>query len=259
MAMEMLKKMFDKMIENPMIYKLYTLRLRGPKRLKLFYKVEDLNKGYYDKIKDLGYRELEHQIGRLMNYKSIVQECAHLTGDFVEFGSWRGFSLLWIAYFMERSAIFSKKLIGLDGFIGLPYTDGGFRKGKFANTSCNECRDNLIKSDELYDEIKRNVYVGKALYNEKERILRYFKRLKVEKLCFIHIDCDISQSAREIFEILVEGDLIADKAFILFDDYGIEVTLREEIEKFFDSQRAKWNITVHSETKLTKNFVFIRK
>lgn len=257
--MEILKKIFDKTLENPIIYKLYTFRFRGSERLKLFYKTEDLNKEYYDKIKGLGYRELEHQIGRLTNYKSIVQECAHLTGDFVEFGSWRGFSLLWIAYFMERSAIFSKKLIGLDGFIGLPYTDGGFRKGKFANTSRKECRDNLIKSDELYNEIKRNVYVGKALYNEKEKILKYFKRLKIEKLCFIHIDCDISQSAREIFEILIEGDLIADKAYILFDDYGIEQTLRTEVDRFFTSQSSKWDIEVHSETNLTKNFVFTRK
>lgn len=257
--MDVVKKMFEKVIENPYVYKLYTFRLRKPQRMKLFYKTDDLNKEYYDKIKDLGYRELEHQIGRLANFKNIVRDCAHLEGDFVEFGCWRGFSLLWTAYFMERNAIFGKKLIGLDGFIGLPYTDGGFRKGKFANTSRKECRNNLLKSDELYDEIKKKVFVGKFLYEEKEAILNYFKRLRVDKLCFIHIDCDISQSAKQIFEILVEGDLIADKAFILFDDYGIEETLREEIEKFFATQRDKWNISVHSETKLTKNFVFEKR
>ena len=254
-----MKKMFEKAIENPYIYKLYTFRLRGPQKMKLFYKTEDLNKEYYDKIKDLGHRELEHQIGRLTNFKNIVQECIHLKGDFVEFGCWRGFSLLWTAYFMERNAIFDKKLIGLDGFIGLPYTDGGFRKGKFANTSRKECRDNLLKTDELYDEIKKKVFVGKFLYEEKAAILNYFKRLRVDKLCFIHIDCDISQSAKQIFEILVEGDLIANKAFILFDDYGIEENLREEIEKFFATQRDKWNISIHSETKLTKNFIFTRR
>jgi hypothetical protein len=257
--MDQLKKIFEKAIENPYIYRLYTLRLKKPQKMRLFYKAEDLNLEYYDRIKDLGYREFEHQIGRLTNFKKIVRDCVNLEGDFVEFGCWRGFSLLWTAYFMERNAIFDKKLIGLDGFIGLPYTDGGFRKGKFANTSRKECRDNLLKSDELYDEIKKRVFVGKFLYEEKESILNYFNRLKSTKLCFIHIDCDISQSAKQIFEILIAGDLIADKAYILFDDYGIEVTLREEIENFFDSQRAKWNITVHSETKLTKNFIFEKK
>lgn len=257
--MEWLKKMFEKAIENPMVYKAYTFRLGGVERLKLFYKTEDLNKEYYAKIKDLGSREFEHQIGRLTNFKDIVRDCAALEGDFIEFGSWRGFSLLWIAYFMERNAIFSKKLIGLDGFIGLPYTDGGFRRGKFANTSRKECRDNVVKSDELYSETKKNVFVGKALYSEKEKILNYLRRLKTEKLCFIHIDCDLSQSAREIFDILVEGDLIADKAYILFDDYGIEPTLREEVGRFLDRMEPHWTINVHSETKLTKNYLFQKK
>ncbi len=254
-----LKKMFEKAIENPMVYKAYTFRIKGPERLKLFYKTEDLNKEYYAKIKNLGHRELEHQIGRLTNFREIIRDCADLQGDFIEFGSWRGFSLLWIAYFMERNAIFSKKLIGLDGFIGLPYTDGGFRRGKFANTSRKECRDNLVKSDELYSEIKKNIFVGKALYSEKEKILNYLRRLNAQKLCFVHIDCDISQSAREIFDILTEGDLIADKAYILFDDYGIEPTLREEIDRFLNSMESSWDIRVHSETNLTKNYLFIRK
>lgn len=254
-----MKKVFEKVIENPYVYKLYTFRLKGPQKMRLFYKPEDLNKEYYDKIKDLGYRELEHQIGRLKNFKEIIRNCVGLEGDFVEFGCWRGFSLLWAAYFMERSAIFDKKIIGLDGFIGLPYTDGGFRRGKFANTSRKECRNNLIKSEELYDEIKKQVFVGKFLYEEKEAILRYFQRLRVKKLCFIHIDCDISQSAKQIFDILVEGDLIADKAYILFDDYGIEPTLRGEVDKFFESLRSKWNIETHSETHLTKNFRLTRR
>lgn len=257
--MELLKKVFEKVIENPYVYKIYSFRFRGPQKIKLFYKPEDLNIEYYNKIKDLGYREFEHQIGRLTNFKEIVRQCTSLEGDFVEFGCWRGFSLLWTAYFMERNAIFDRKLIGLDGFIGLPYTDGGFRKGKFANTSRKECRNNLVKSDELYGEIKRKVFVGKFLYEEKEAILNYFRRLKVQKLCFIHIDCDISQSAKQIFEILVEGDLIADKAYILFDDYGIEQSLKDEVENFFESQRSKWNIETHSETKLTKNFVLTRR
>lgn len=256
---DLLKKLFEKAIENPTIYKAYTFRFKGPERLKLFYKVDDLNSEYYEKIKNLGHRELEHQIGRLTNFKSIIRDCGAIEGDFIEFGSWRGFSLLWIAYFMERNAIFSKKLIGLDGFIGLPYTDGGFRRGKFANTSRKECRDNLVKSDELYSEIKKNIFVGKALYSEKEKILNYLSRLKTKKLCFIHIDCDISQSAREIFDILTEGNLIADKAYILFDDYGIEATLREEIDRFLSRMKSDWDIQIHSQTNLTRNYLFVRK
>ena len=257
--MDYLKKAFDKLVEIPFFYKIYSFRFKKPGKMKLFYRVEDLNKEYYEKIKDSTSRELEHQIGRLTNFKDIIKECSKLEGNFVEFGCWKGFSLLWAAYFMERNAIFNKRLIGLDGFIGLPYTDGGFRKGRFSNTSQKECRNNLIKSDELYPEIKKDVFIGKFLYEEKAAILNYFRRLQTKKLCFIHIDCDISQSAKQIFEILTEGDLIADKSYMLFDDYGIEPTLREAIDQFFETQKSKWDIEVHSETKLTKNFVFTRK
>ncbi len=257
--MKYIKRAFDKMLEVPFLYKLYKTKLRRPQKKRLFYKPEDLNPEYYAKVKVSGNNELEHQIGRLTNFKAIIRDCAALEGDFVEFGSWKGFSLLWISYFMERNAIFNKKLIGLDGFIGLPYTDGDFRKGRFANTSVNECRENLSKSEELYDETKKNVFIGKFLYREKKGILNYLRKLNAKKFCFIHIDCDVSQSAREIFDILVERDLIADKAYILYDDYGIEQSLRDEVSRFNESQKSKWDIEVHSETRLTKNFLFTRK
>lgn len=257
--MELIKKAFDKMLEVPLFYKIYKTKLKKAPRKKLFYKPEDLTSEYYDKVKVSGNNELEHQIGRLRNFKSIIHDCTDLDGDFIEFGSWKGFSLLWIAYFMERNAIFNKKLIGLDGFIGLPYTDGDFRKGRFANTSVKECRDNLYKSEELYTETKKNIFVGKFLYKEKKAILDYLRRMNAKKFCFIHIDCDISQSAREIFDMLVERDLIADKAYVLYDDYGIEQSLRDEVTRFNESQKSKWNIEIHSETRLTKNFLFTRK
>lgn len=254
-----LKQQFEKSLNIPLVYKVYSFRWSDFQPLQWIYRPEDINPEYYAKIKNLGVREFEHQIGRLTNWRKIVHDCSELNGDFIEFGSWKGFSLMWIAYFMERDAIFTKKLIGLDGFIGLPYADGGFRKGKFANTSLKACRRNVLGDNGLYEETKKNIFIEKFLYSQKTDIIDYLRKLKVTKLCFIHIDCDVSQSAREIFTILTERNLIADKAYILFDDYGIEPTLRDEIKRFLKRQQPKWNIKVHSETAITKNYIFTKK
>ena len=41
--METIKKLFEKAIENPYMYKLYTFRFKKPQKMRLFYKTEDLN------------------------------------------------------------------------------------------------------------------------------------------------------------------------------------------------------------------------
>lgn len=261
--MEKLKKVVGKLLRYQFVYDVYRFfkkfRLRNFKKMKLIYKTEDLNREYYEKIKGAGYQELEHQIGRLTNFKEIIKECAALDGHFVEFGCWKGFSILWTAYFMERNAVYDKKLIGIDGFVGLPYGDGLFRKGRFSDTSLAKCKKNIFESDEVYPFTKKNIGIVRFLYAEKEAILNYLKKRDIRKFSFIHIDCDVSRSAVEIFSILIDGDLIADKAYILFDDYGIEQNLRDEIAKFINRLIPKWEIVPHSETRFTKNFYFKKK
>jgi hypothetical protein len=259
--MQKIKDIAGKLIKKQFVYNMFIhskmLKSDYFKKMTLKYNPDDLNLEYYNKIKNSKFHELEHQIGRLTNFKNIIKLCASLEGDIVEFGCYRGFSILWIAYLSERIASF-KKIIGLDGFIGLPYGDDKFRKGRFSDTTAKKCLNNIIKSDELYEETKRNIYIGKFLYEEKGSILKYFKKLKIDKFCFIHIDCDVSQSAREIFDILIEGNLIADECYILYDDYGIENKLRDVINGFNKKMEINWNIEEHSKTKFTKNF-FLQK
>lgn len=253
----MVKNILDYILRLPGFYQLYNIK-ENSKKMELIYKISDLNKKYYNKIKKLGDDELEHQIGRLTNFKEIIEKCANLEGDFIEFGSWKGFSLLWIAYFMERNAIFKKKLLGLDGFIGLPYNDGVFSKGSFNNTSLKVCRKNVIKNNNLYSITKRKIIIEKFLYSQKRTIIKFIKNNKINKFCFIHIDCDVYQSAKEIFKILIDGNLIADKSYILFDDYGCNSDLKKTVNEFIDKMKSNWIIEEHSQTKLTKNFVFTK-
>lgn len=249
---ELLKRIVKK---NLFLFKIYlTLARKEKHKLNPIYRVEDINHEYYDKVKNIKNSELEHQIGRLINFRKIIKQCRELDGEFIEFGTWRGFSMLWIAYFMQASAIFGKKFVGLDGFIGLPYQDGVFDKFAFSDTSLKSCRKNIYENDLLYDEIKKNIIIEKFLYKNKLGILNFIKRNNLKKFCFIHIDCDVSQSAKEIFSLLLDGNMIANKAFILFDDYGCDSKLKESINMIFKKMESKWIIQEHSKTILTKNF-----
>jgi hypothetical protein len=225
--------------------------------LLLIYKISDLNDDYYNIIKSASYdKEVEHQIGRLTNYKKILSEIKsnNIYGDIIEFGTWRGFSLLWISYLYERQGLFDKKIIGIDSFEGLPGDEGIFSRGDFSDTSYVECRENIFRSKDLYSITKRNIIIDKYSFSQKKEIMETLKKAGVSKFCFIHIDCDISSSAREIFDILIEGDLIGDRCYILFDDYGCMDSYGKSIEDLMSELKDKWKVSDHSRTKLTKNF-----
>lgn len=258
-----LTQLKERLLQESWIYRLYLWREAQRQRqarpqLDMIYREADLTPDYYAKIKHLGDPELEHQIGRLTNFKRIIPQLRSLTGDVIEFGTFRGFSMLWIAYLLERAAIFDKKIIGLDSFTGLPYNDGPFRKYAFSNTTLKECVNNLRHSRQLYDATKRNIFVCQCLYNEHARIAQYLQKRQVKNFCFIHIDCDVSQSAQEIFDFLIKYDLLAPTTYLLLDDYGHPTNLKNIVDRTLASLSSRWHIQEHSSTKLTKNFVLTR-
>lgn len=229
------------------------------KPLKLIYDPEDFSRRYYKKIKKTGGIELEHQIGRLTNFKEIMNKCSYLSGNLIEFGTWKGFSLLWIAFFMQKNGLFEKNLVGLDGFVGLPATEGPFRKYAFSDATLARTRKNLYRSEEIYDEIKKKIFVEKFLFKQKKEIQAYLRSIKTTKFCFIHIDVDISPSLFDVMDILIKGNFIANKAYLLFDDYNCNEIYRKNVDKVISSMKKEWKIKAVSKTNLTKNFYLQKK
>lgn len=226
-------------------------------QLHLMYNPSHLTHEYYERVKMDS--ELEHQIGRLRNFQQIIHEIDNqqLLGDFIEFGTWQGFSLLWMAYFCQQNALLDRTLVGIDGFIGLPNDEGVFNAGQFKNTSQKRVQHGLHATRELYPQIKKNIHVYQSLFNEKEKIGAI---LAGRTFVFVHLDADLSSSTIEVLNRLEENDALADTCYLLFDDYGCDTSLRQTVdEAMIELQRKKWNITVHSSTKLTKNFKLQRK
>ncbi|PWB39042.1 MAG: hypothetical protein C3F02_00275 [Parcubacteria group bacterium] len=238
----------------PLFFNLHNLVY---KPLDLIYKPADLNWNYYHKIKEVEV-ELEHQIGRLTNFKEIIESIDRdkLPGDVVEFGCWKGFSVLWLAYLLERTGIFDKNIIGLDSFAGLPEADGVFKKVQFSDASLKDCRRSIYYSRDLYSPTKKKVVFYKNNFSETKDIVT---KLKSRKFCLVHIDCDIASSAQEIFKILLEGDLMAERCYVVFDDYGCQSGLKEAVDNIISGLSDRWEITPAVKTKLTKNYFFNRK
>ncbi len=228
-----------------------------PCYIDLVYNYNDLNEHVYSAYagKD---REREHQIGRFINFKDILSKCQRLEGDIIEFGTHKGFSLMWIAHIAEMQKLYSKQIIGIDGFVGLPYDDGGFRMGDFT-TSLNQCLVNIAFNKQCYEVNYKNISIGKYLFSQKDEIFNFLEGKNLKKFCFIHLDCDVSQSALEVFDILVEGNYIADKAFVVFDDYYCESALSHTVEVLFEKLDKDWEIHPYSRTHLTQTFQFTKR
>ena len=105
---------------------------------------------------------------------------APTSGMFIECGVFRGSTINCLA---EN---FPEKLIhGFDSFEGLPEDGGGtvWRKGSF----------NL---NGIMPEVRNNVVLHKGLFNP---VLRDFLAESGDKVSFLHMDCDIYQSAADVF------------------------------------------------------------
>ena len=123
-----------------------------------------------------------------------------ITGDFLEFGVWKGESL---NYFSSRVKNKKIKFYGFDSFEGLPEDwRFGFEKGTFGLDS------------EKPNDTNSTVYVKGWFANS---IPDFLKKFPIIQPIFLHIDCDLYSSTKDVFDNL--GHLIAPNSYILFDEF----------------------------------------
>jgi hypothetical protein len=138
-----LKKIFAK------IFRFFNLIKKNPNKIIIFIKRYYLNLLWQDqkyiltnlKNSNLDFyksnftiRELEHQVGRYLNMKKIVNEVKKekIDGDILEFGTYQGLGLLMLNLCFEDN---NRKFIGIDSFEGLPHSSTVWEKGAFHDTS----------------------------------------------------------------------------------------------------------------------------
>jgi len=121
-----------------------------------------------------------------------------ITGQYLEFGVFEGSSINHIA-----SKHPDHTIVGFDSFEGLPQDwFAGFKKGTFA------------LGDSPLPRVPKNVTLIKGWYNET---LPSFARTHAEPVAFLHIDCDLYSSTKDIFDNL--SSAICPGTVIVFDEY----------------------------------------
>jgi len=211
-------------------------------------------------FRSISSSELEHQIGRFNAIKKALSFLAknNIEGDILEYGAWQGHSLYNILYLLENIGITNKKLIGIDGFIGIPmdYEHANQPGGMFSDTSEQLVLSNIKKLSSFYKNQANNYFILKALYNEKDKIKKFLLDKEVKKISFIHLDCDVYPSCEDALSLLLDLNLLSNTFFLHFDDWG----LGTEIPKWFNNYKVKfsdkWKIEELYQTDYTKTIKF---
>lgn len=134
----------------------------------------------------------------------FASDSATLDGAYVEMGVGTGKSINFIAALNPE-----KKIYGFDSFEGLPEDwqrkDVSIPKGSFK-----------LRSEFEFPPVLHNVQLVKGMFSDA---LPRFKEaiLKNNPIAFIHIDCDLYSSTKNVFDEL--GNHIVSGTVLLFDEF----------------------------------------
>jgi len=203
---------------------------------------------------NLDIREIEHQAGRYLNMRRVVDEIItnHFKGDVVEFGTYKGLGLIMLARLFGANTT-RRKFIGIDSFKGLPENSTIWRKGTFGD----------INSVKIEKEIKmrspRNLdlkLINSWFLDPKVAIELH---TETNNIVLFHFDADLKSSTLTALKI-AEGYLANDRpSYFLFDDWGCHPD--EVPDAFAEWIGNKKNLTVErmASTRFTRYYRIIKK
>jgi hypothetical protein len=192
-------------------------------------------------------QEIEHQVGRYLNMKEIIEIIDskdpefRIEGDIVEFGTWKGLGLIYFARLLGTNPN-NRYLVGIDSFEGLPHDFSIWKKGAFSDTELNFVADNILKNapnnfnKDSFTLIKgwfSDATIKKQLYQ------------KIQNVALVHFDADLYSSTVEALEII--EPYVKNRTtpiYFLFDDWGchpdeVPEAFAEWLEKISKTQKVK--------------------
>lgn len=130
-----------------------------------------------------------------------------IEGDYIEFGIFKGKSLLHSIKVTKKLKIFqNKNYWGLDSFKGFPVENHNFYQSK-----------NFISSKSSVDKLFKKYNNVKIIEGYFEESIKSHELSNIKKISFAFIDCDIYESAQFAFGYLKEK--ISKGGFIMIDDF----------------------------------------
>jgi O-methyltransferase len=141
----------------------------------------------------------------------LVAQMGSLQGDLIEVGVWRGGTGALIARRAQQLPG-NRKVYLCDTFSGVVKVsshDSTYLGGEHADTSENHVRQFLSQLGIDNTVILRGIFPDAHIEAVLDRTF-----------CFVHIDVDVYQSAKEVFDFV--WPLIPRGGVVVFDDYGFE-------------------------------------
>lgn len=188
-------------------------------------KVWDYENGYY-LTSDV--TRLTKAIAQYELYKSIV----HLPGDVMEFGVFKGASM--IRFCTYREALenrFSRKIIGFDAFGKFPDQDN--KHDKDFIKSWEQRAGDGISVDDLHKSFKLKGIDNYELVEGDiiETLPAYLEKKPYQRVALLHIDVDVYKPTKVILEQLFER--VVKGGLIVFDDYNTVAGESDAVDEFF--------------------------
>lgn len=139
----------------------------------------------------------------------LAAQVLKLPGSFLEVGVWRGGSGALLAHRAKRASP-AKTIYLCDTFRGVPKVsdkDSLYRGGEHSDTT-----EEIVVS--LLDQLGLdNAIIKRGLFPED-----FADEMRNETFCFVHIDVDVYQSAKDVFDFCWPRMPVG--GVVVFDDYG---------------------------------------
>lgn len=175
------------------------------------------------------------RIAKLIAHYELYKMIVELPGNIVEFGVFKGTSIIRFATYRELlESQISRKIIGFDAFGKFPEQENPV-DAKFIE----EWEDTAGCGIDIED--LRAIFQYKNLYNYEfikgdivETLPRYIEEHPELKIALLHIDVDVYKPTITILENLF--DKVVRGGIIIFDDFGTEAGETQAIDEFFDDR-----------------------
>ena len=176
------------------------------------------------------------RIGKFLNHLEIYKKIIGLAGDVLEFGVYKGASLIRLISFrdlLENSS--SRKVIGFDAFGKFPKDLNLKSDRSFVEKFEGAGGFGISKQElELHLESKGVTNYELIEGNIEKSLPAFVKQHPSLKISLLHIDVDVYEPTKVILENL--WDKVVRGGIVMLDDYGIVEGETKAVDEFFQNQ-----------------------
>ncbi len=180
------------------------------------------------------------RLGKLLNQLEIYKQILNLPGDVVEFGVFKGASLVRLMtfrYLLEND--FTRKVIGFDMFGKFP-DNVKFEEDKKFVKNFETDGGWGIHEDRLHALLKNKGFQNYELIQGDilATLPAYIEKNPAQKIALLHIDVDVYEPTMAILEQL--WDKVVQGGIVMLDDYSARYGETVAVDEFFKDK----NITI---------------